>query len=83
MEVSGLMGQMPSRLGYQPTMGTDYHSWRSGSANTDTGAITSIQAVYVPADDLTDPAAVHTFSQSFCIHCSLKKKSKRGSLSCH
>lgn len=62
MEVSGLMGQMPSRLGYQPTMGTELSALEERIANTDTGAITSIQAVYVPADDLTDPAAVHTFS---------------------
>lgn len=62
MEVSGLMGQMPSRLGYQPTMGTELSRLQERIANTDTGAITSIQAVYVPADDLTDPAAVHTFS---------------------
>jgi F-type H+-transporting ATPase subunit beta len=62
MEVSGLMGQMPSRLGYQPTLGTELSGLEERIANTDTGAITSIQAVYVPADDLTDPAAVHTFS---------------------
>jgi len=62
MEVSGLMGQMPSRLGYQPTMGTELSGLEERIANTDTGAITSIQAVYVPADDLTDPAAVHTFA---------------------
>jgi F-type H+/Na+-transporting ATPase subunit beta len=62
MEVSGLMGQMPSRLGYQPTMGTELSGFEERIANTDTGAITSIQAVYVPADDLTDPAAVHAFS---------------------
>src|SRR5450432_2961719 len=62
MEVSGLMGQMPSRLGYQPTMGTELSGVEERIANTDTGAITSIQAVYVPADDFTDPAAVHTFS---------------------
>jgi F-type H+-transporting ATPase subunit beta len=62
MEVSGLMGQMPSRLGYQPTMGTELSSLEERIANTDAGAITSIQAVYVPADDFTDPAAVHTFS---------------------
>jgi len=61
-EVSGLMGQMPSRLGYQPTMGTELSQLEERIANTDTGAITSIQAVYVPADDFTDPAAVHTFS---------------------
>ena len=62
MEISGLMGQMPSRLGYQPTMGTELSSLEERIANTETGAITSIQAVYVPADDFTDPAAVHTFS---------------------
>lgn len=62
MEVSGLMGQMPSRLGYQPTMGTELSQLEERIANTKAGAITSIQAVYVPADDLTDPAAVHTFS---------------------
>ena len=61
MEVSGLMGRMPSRLGYQPTMGTELSGLEERIANTDTGAITSIQAVYVPADDFTDPAAVHTF----------------------
>lgn len=61
-EVSGLMGRMPSRLGYQPTMGTELSTLEERIANTDKGAITSIQAVYVPADDFTDPAAVHTFS---------------------
>jgi F-type H+-transporting ATPase subunit beta len=61
-EVSGLMGQMPSRLGYQPTMGTELAGLEERIANTASGAITSIQAVYVPADDFTDPAAVHTFS---------------------
>ncbi len=62
MEVSGLMGQMPSRLGYQPTLGTELSGLEERIANTESGAITSIQAVYVPADDFTDPAAVHTFS---------------------
>jgi F-type H+-transporting ATPase subunit beta len=62
MEVSGLMGQMPSQLGYQPTLGTELSGLEERIANTDTGAITSIQAVYVPADDFTDPAAVHTFA---------------------
>jgi len=62
MEVSGLMGQMPSRLGYQPTMSTELAGVEERIANTHAGAITSIQAVYVPADDLTDPAAVHVFS---------------------
>jgi F-type H+-transporting ATPase subunit beta len=62
MEVSGLLGQMPSRLGYQPTMSTELSGLEERIANTHAGAITSIQAVYVPADDLTDPAAVHAFS---------------------
>jgi len=62
MEVSGLMGQMPSRLGYQPTLATDLAKIEERISNTNTAAITSIQAVYVPADDLTDPAAVHTFA---------------------
>jgi F-type H+-transporting ATPase subunit beta len=62
MEVSGLMGEMPSRLGYQPTLSTELSTLEERIANTEAGAITSIQAVYVPADDLTDPAAVHTFS---------------------
>ena len=56
------MGQMPSRLGYQPTMATELSHLEERIADTQTGAITSIQAVYVPADDLTDPASVHTFS---------------------
>ncbi len=62
MEVSGLLGNMPSRLGYQPTLGTELSGFEERIANTSAGAITSIQAVYVPADDLTDPAAAHTFS---------------------
>lgn len=61
-EVSSLMGQMPSRLGYQSTLGTDLSKLEERIANTDSAAITSIQAVYVPADDFTDPAAVFTFS---------------------
>ena len=76
-EVSGLMGQMPSRLGYQPTMGTELSGLEERIANTDTGAITSIQAVYVPADDFTDPAAVHTFAHlSASIVLSRKKASE-------
>ncbi len=61
-EVAAMMGQMPSRLGYQSTMRTELAGLEERIANTDRGAITSIQAVYVPADDFTDPAAVHTFS---------------------
>lgn len=77
MEVSGLLGQMPSRLGYQPTMSTELSQLEERIANTKTGAITSIQAVYVPADDLTDPAAVHTFSHlSATITLSRKRASE-------
>lgn len=76
-EVSGLMGQMPSRLGYQPTMVTELSSLEERIASTHTGAITSIQAVYVPADDFTDPAAVHTFSHlSSAIVLSRKRASE-------
>ena len=60
-EVSGLMGQLPSRLGYQPTLGTELAELEERICNTEGGAITSVQAVYVPADDFTDPSAVHTF----------------------
>lgn len=76
-EVSGLMGQLPSRLGYQPTMGTELAQLEERISNTKTGAITSIQAVYVPADDFTDPAAVHTFGHlSASIVLSRKKASE-------
>lgn len=75
-EISGLMGQMPSRMGYQPTMGTELANIQERIANTQNGAITSIQAVYVPADDFTDPAAVHTFSH---LSASLVLSRKRAS----
>jgi F-type H+-transporting ATPase subunit beta len=60
-EVSGLMGQLPSRVGYQPTLSTELAKLEERICSTKTGAITSVQAVYVPADDFTDPAVVHTF----------------------
>ena len=62
MEVAGLMGRFPSRLGYQPTLGTELARLEERIANTQTGSITSVQAVYVPADDFTDPAVTHTFT---------------------
>ena len=61
-EVSGLLGKMPSRVGYQPTLATEIAELQERISNTATGAITSIQAVYVPADDFTDPSATHTFA---------------------
>ncbi len=61
MEVSGLLGRMPSRVGYQPTLATDIGALEERIGSTDHGTITSVQAVYVPADDLTDPAVAHIF----------------------
>lgn len=61
-EVSALMGKVNSRLGYQPTLGSDLAELEERICNTKNGAITSIQAVYVPADDFTDPAVTHTFA---------------------
>ena len=76
-EVSGLLGQIPSRLGYQPTLSTELYRFQERIASTTAGAITSIQAVYVPADDFTDPAVVHTFSHlSASIVLSRKKASE-------
>ena len=60
-EVSGLIGQLPSRLGYQPTMATELSELEERICSTQRAAITSVQAVYVPADDFTDPAVVHAF----------------------
>ena len=78
MEVSGLMGQMPSRLGYQPTMSTELSGLEERIANTHAGAITSIQAVYEPADDLTDPAAVHVFSHLSASIVLSRKRASQG-----
>jgi F-type H+/Na+-transporting ATPase subunit beta len=61
-EVSGLMGRLPSRVGYQPTLGSELSELQERIASTRTAAITSVQAVYVPADDFTDPAITHTFT---------------------
>ena len=61
-EGSGLMGRIPSRLGYQSTLGTDLAELEERICNTAHGAITAVQAVYVPADDFTDPSTVHAFS---------------------
>lgn len=76
-EVSGLMGQLPSRLGYQPTLGTELAELEERICNTASGAITSVQAVYVPADDFADPSAVHTFGH---LSSSIVLSRKRASL---
>ena len=61
-EVSALLGRIPSAVGYQPTLATDMGSMQERITTTQTGSITSVQAVYVPADDLTDPAPATTFA---------------------
>ena len=61
-EVSALLGRIPSAVGYQPTLGTDMGGMQERITSTTTGSITSVQAVYVPADDLTDPAPASTFA---------------------
>ncbi|HIF64272.1 MAG TPA: F0F1 ATP synthase subunit beta [Deltaproteobacteria bacterium] len=61
-EVSALLGRMPSAVGYQPTLGTDLGGLQERITTTTKGSITSVQAIYVPADDLTDPAPATTFT---------------------
>jgi F-type H+-transporting ATPase subunit beta len=60
-EVSALLGRMPSAVGYQPTLATEMGAFQERITNTINGSITSVQAVYVPADDITDPAPATTF----------------------
>ena len=62
VEVSALLGRMPSAVGYQPTLAEEMGTLQERITSTKTGSITSIQAVYVPADDLTDPSTVTTFA---------------------
>ena len=61
-EISALLGRIPSAVGYQPTLATDMGALQERIASTKNGSITSVQAVYVPADDLTDPAPANTFA---------------------
>ena len=61
-EVSALLGRMPSAVGYQPTLATEMGQLQERITSTDKGSVTSVQAIYVPADDLTDPAPATTFS---------------------
>jgi len=76
-EVSALLGRIPSAVGYQPTLATDMGAMQERIASTKAGSITSVQAVYVPADDLTDPAPAtsfaHLMQQLFLIGLFLKK----------
>jgi F-type H+-transporting ATPase subunit beta len=78
MEVSGLLGQIPSRLGYQPTLATELAQLEERICNTTSGSITSVQAVYVPADDFTDPAAVHVFGHLSASIVLSRKRSAEG-----
>ena len=61
-EVSALLGRIPSAVGYQPTLATDMGTLQERITTTNKGSITSVQAIYVPADDLTDPAPATSFS---------------------
>ena len=67
-EVSALLGRMPSAVGYQPTLASEMGEMQERITSTKTGAITSIQAVYVPADDYTDPAPATTFAHLGCCY---------------
>lgn len=62
MQVSALLGRIPSAVGYQPTLATDMGQMQERITTTKKGSITSVQAIYVPADDLTDPAPATTFA---------------------
>ena len=77
-EVSGLMGRLPSRLGYQPTLGTELAQLQERITSTRSAAITSVQAVYVPADDFTDPAVVHTFTHLTASIVLSRERASRG-----
>ena len=77
-EVSALLGRMPSAVGYQPTLATDLGELQERIASTKNGSVTSVQAVYVPADDLTDPAPATTLCASGCHHGTLPKIVEQG-----
>src|SRR5699024_4858202 len=62
MEISALLGRMPSAVGYQPTLATEMGQLQERITSTENGSVTSIQAIYVPADDYTDPAPATTFA---------------------
>ena len=78
--MSALLGRIPSAVGYQPTLATDMGSMQERITTTKKGSITSVQAIYVPADDLTDPAPATTFAHldattvlSRCVFCPVLK----------
>mgnify|MGYP006278653825 CR=1 FL=1 len=77
-EVSGLMGHLPSRVGYQPTLASELAEFEERIASTHRGSTTSIQAVYVPADDFTDPAVVHTFTHLSALVVLSRRRASEG-----
>ncbi|MFP4362469.1 MAG: F0F1 ATP synthase subunit beta [Spirochaetia bacterium] len=77
-EVSGLLGRIPSRVGYQPTLASEIAELEERISSSKDAAITSVQAVYVPADDFTDPAAVHTFSHLSTFIVLSRKRASQG-----
>ena len=77
-EVSGLLGRLPSRLGYQPTLGTELAELEERICTTSAAAITSVQAVYVPADDFTDPAVTHTFGHLSALIVLSRERASQG-----
>ncbi|MEF8794386.1 F0F1 ATP synthase subunit beta [Thiohalorhabdus sp.] len=78
MEISGLMGRIPSRVGYQPTLASELAELEERISSSASGAITSVQAVYVPADDLTDPSATHTFGHLSASIVLARKRASQG-----
>jgi F-type H+-transporting ATPase subunit beta len=77
-EVSGLMGRIPSRVGYQPTLASELAALEERICSSRNGSITSVQAVYVPADDLTDPSATHIFSHLSASIVLSRKRASQG-----
>jgi len=77
-EVSGLLGRIPSRVGYQPTLGTELAELEERISGTKSASITSVQAVYVPADDFTDPAVTHTFAHLSASIVLSRKRASQG-----
>ncbi len=77
-EVSGLLGQLPSRMGYQPTLATELAELEERICTRDNASITSVQAVYVPADDFTDPAVTHTFGHLSALIVLSRERASQG-----
>ncbi len=82
-EVSALLGRLPSEVGYQPTLETEMGALQERITTTSAGSVTSVQAVYVPADDMTDPAVAATFCASRCRNSSNSAAGGPGHLPCH